>query len=488
MSMVSRALASSLLIACGQGKGVGADGLDTDPFPHTSTGSEGPNSEASDDSDATSLASTNATTSDAATSESTGSGTDGETSSPLCGNAEMDPGEDCDDGNAVQADGCNNDCSISGSVIWEHVHASGLGADGLRGVAVDDMNDAYVVGLERLADATQIGWVRKYSRQGGLEWTRTIAGAAAGNHVLLGIAGGTGEIVVVGTIDNAGSTGEDIVYAAYDADGNPAWQMGYSSAITDGDGAPVPGADGGFGAAFDPAGNPVVVGQVQTQSASRNIWTRMLTPAGVETWTQTYDSAASGNDQGRDVAVDAAGNVVVAGFEEGPTSRDIFVRKYDPAGVELWTHTHDNAEALEDRAEGVAVDGDDNVIVVGWETSSTSGGRWWVRKLAPDGAELWTEVDEGDTSEGMRANAVATTDSGDIAVVGSVVAAGFGAAVVRKYDADGDERWTRTFESQPSTGAEAFDVAVRGDEGLYVVGQLDRGVDAADAWIVRTAP
>ena len=399
----------------------------------------------------------------------------------------LDPGEDCDDGNMVQADGCNNDCSISGSLIWEHVHASGLGSDGLRGVAVDDMNDAYVVGLERLADATQIGWLRKYSRQGGLEWTRTIAGGAAGSHVLRGIAGGVGEIVVVGTLNNGGNTGDDIVYAAYDADGNQSWQMGHSSAITSG-GFPVPGADAGWAAAFDPAGNPVIAGQVQTQNNSRNIWTRMLTPAGAETWTQTYNSAAGGNDQGRGVAVDTAGNVVVAGFEEGPTSRDIFVRKYDPTGAELWTRTHDDLEALEDRAEGVAVDGDDNVIVVGWESSSTSDGRWWVRKYDPDGMEVWTETDEGATAEGMRANDVATTDSGDIAVVGRELTAGFNRAVVRKYDADGNERWTETFDSAASTNAEAHDVAVRGDEGLYVVGQLDRGVDGQDAWIIRLAP
>jgi hypothetical protein len=182
------------------------------------------------------------------------------------------------------------------------------------------------------------------------------------------------------------------------------------------------------------------------------------------------------------------GNVIVAGFEQGATSRDVWVRKYDPAGTELWTHVHDDAEMLEDQAEGVAVDGADNIVVTGREGSSTSANRWWVRKLDPAGTELWTMVDEGRTAEGAEAFGVAVTSSGDIAVVGRELAAGLWRAVVRKYDPDGNERWTAKFVAYTGTSAHLFGVADRADEGLYVVGQVDRGVDGADAWIMRLSP
>jgi cysteine-rich repeat protein len=465
----------------------GALGIDTDNFPDTSimTGTESSGSDPTTSTNPTTGATTgDTTTSSDPTGDPEGSG---ETGSALCGNMEVDPGEDCDDGNEVQADGCNVDCTLSGSVIWEHVHASGWGTDYLYGVAVDDEGDAYVGGSERVSDATSVAWIRKYTRQGGLAWSRSIDGAAAGDDAILGVASNGTDIVVMGALDNGGSTGDDIVFARYDAGGNQAWQMTVSSAIVDGKGLPTPGADGGFAAAFGADGTPVVAGMVQTQSASRDVWVRLLTTAGDETWTMTYDGAASSNDQARGVAVDAAGNVIVAGYEQGAASRDVWVRKYDPAGAEQWTHQYDGAEMLDDQAEGVAVDDAGNVVVSGREGTSAAN-RWWVRKLDPDGGELWTQTDTGRTTEGAEAFGIAVTSSGDIAVAGCELAAGLWRAVVRKYDPDGNERWVAKFDGYTGTSAHLVGVADRADEGLYVVGQVDRGVDGADAWIMRIAP
>ena len=35
-----------------------------------------------------------------------------------CGDSSVDEGEDCDDGNEINADGCNSDCVESGSTVW----------------------------------------------------------------------------------------------------------------------------------------------------------------------------------------------------------------------------------------------------------------------------------------------------------------------------------------------------------------------------------
>ena len=227
---LARVLAVSLLAfacACEQ---PGTPELETDAFPDTS-GMTSSMSVGTDTTMSTGPTSAAPTSDPTSSSEPTASSdASGETGSPLCGNMAVDPGEDCDDGNDVQADECNTDCSIPGTMIWEHVHASGLGTDYIVGVAVDEEGDAYVGGAERVADATAVAWIRKYSRQGGLEWTRTIDGTAAGDDFVYGMGGGPTDIVAMGTLVNA-STGEDIMFARYDVDGNQAWQNAVTSAM-----------------------------------------------------------------------------------------------------------------------------------------------------------------------------------------------------------------------------------------------------------------
>lgn len=62
-----------------------------------------------------------------------------------CGDGIVDPGEDCDDGNDEDADGCNLDCTESGSQLWEYEFLAGF--EGRR-VAVGPDDRIHVLGLE----------------------------------------------------------------------------------------------------------------------------------------------------------------------------------------------------------------------------------------------------------------------------------------------------------------------------------------------------
>lgn len=63
--------------------------------------------------------STDATTAVASTSDASLDDTTATTTSdPVCGDGVLDPGEACDDGNDIDADGCSHACEISGTRTW----------------------------------------------------------------------------------------------------------------------------------------------------------------------------------------------------------------------------------------------------------------------------------------------------------------------------------------------------------------------------------
>src|SRR5262245_47268578 len=79
-------------------------------------------------------------------------------------------------------------------------------------------------------------------------------------------------------------------------------------------------------------------------------------------WEKRYNGAA----YAMAVAVDASGNVVVAGNSYGTNSTDCYTAKYAAAdGALLWEKRYNGPANRDDLATAVAVDGRGNVVVTG---------------------------------------------------------------------------------------------------------------------------
>ena len=181
------------------------------------------------------------------------------------------------------------------------------------------------------------------------------------------------------------------------------------------------------------------------------------------------------------LAVDAGGNIMMAGSTNGSLSgsfageSDAFVRKYDPKGNELWTRQFGTVTI--DEATALVVDAEGNIIVAGGtegKLSGSSAGYYdvFVRKYNPKGNELWTR--QFGTAKDDFAKALAVDAEGNIVVAGTTMgnlsgsSAGNYDSFVRKYDPKGNELWTRQF----GTGSEdwADTLAVDAEGNIMVAG------------------
>lgn len=208
-------------------------------------------------------------------------------------------------------------------------------------------------------------------------------------------------------------------------------------------------------------------------------------------WTRQFGTGA--NDYAESVAIDDRGDVYVAGYVgralPGQThvgQADAFVRKYSPAGTELWTRQLGTTQY--DTASTVVVDANENVFLVGSVqvalAGQTSAGESdaFVRKYAPDGTELWTR--QFGTSDVDEARTAIVDSEGNLYVAGLTYGtfdaqtnAGAADVFVRKYAADGSALWTR--ELGTSDRELVGSLSIGQDGVLFVVAATAvRGTDA----------
>lgn len=480
-----RQIAVALLAtACNEGGGgrVGEDTLSTgtgaDAGTMTSDGTASTDAGADDstgDSAGTSDAMTTAgpaTTAMPTTGDDTAGSTGDDGIPGSCGDGNPDPGEACDDANDTEADGCNSDCTVSGSVLWSHTSAGNgdQGEDGY-GVAAAEDGAAFVAG-DRFGDTRDL-FLRGYTPEGGLDFTVTTDGPDAGADAWLALAIDGDALYAAGFRTNGGS---DLFVASYGTDGSAGWSHGYSDLFG--------GSDVAHAVAVDDGGNVLVAGAAGSELEGTNAIVQRLTPAGDLSWTEFYGTL--GTDEARGVAGDFGGNVIAVGFVAGD-GQDMFVRKYDPTGAVLWTQTFAGADGLDDRALAVVCDANGDIVVAGQETTAATGPVLWLRRYDLNGNELWTQTFAGAAGEGAAGHGVAIDGAGDIAVIGRETVSGQDRVLVRKYASDGSVRWSEAIDGAKGTSSIGRAITVGPDEHLWIAAGVDKGVDGRDVYIAKIA-
>lgn len=309
-------------------------------------------------------------------------------------------------------------------------------------------------------------------------WERTDAGAAGVQDAGQGVAlTAEGDVVVVGYIVDT-ATNTDIYVSKISGAGAEVWTS--TSDLSMGL------QDRAYAVAVDGLGRIAVIGDTDVAAASSDIWVAVLDGEGTELWSTTFDGPVGANDGGRAIAFDADGNVGVAGFiRAGANDNDIWVAMLDAAGATLWTDTIAGDMGLDDRGRGVVFDDAGALYVAGFVGNGSFNRDVWLRKYEADGTEAWTVTWDSDASADDAGFAVTRSPNGNIIVAGiSPVVADNQDFWVGAFEPEaGALQWWKRFGGPAIENDNAFGIAADSLDNVVVVGFKGQSETDADIWM-----
>lgn len=345
-----------------------------------------------------------------------------------------------------------------------------LGAVGLlvlplawAGMPVSAPAQSLQVEEETAPAAVHVSWKRRLGTPFE-DLVSSIATDAGGNVVIAGVTGGAL------AAPNKGSS--DAWVAKYDASGKRKWIKQFGTAAD----------DAVAGVVVDGSGHVVLVGTTKGHlggSTRDRSWLAKYDDGGKRLWQRQVEIRDAAG-----VAIDPAGDLVIAGTVPGSLGRDLMIAKFDGAGQPKWERTLDISDY--DNVTSIAADGMGNILIAGYagydqrETLDA-----WVVKTDSEGDLLWTRfVFDQFSSAIERARGVTSDENGNVIACGYTEFGTYGDdAWVAKYAADGTLRWKRVlgtegFDEANAVIADGTDVIVAGSTGGALGGRLRGGMDA----------
>ena len=240
-----------------------------------------------------------------------------------------------------------------------------------------------------------------------------------------------------------------------------------------------------------------------TSGGHRDIYVLKVDSTGAFVWVQTYGSTSNLADRGLDIDIDSSSNVYITGYFQGTVDfgngditasggSDIFVLKLNSSGAFQWVYTAGGTG--NDNGKGIAVDTDGNILLTGIfsQTVDFGGGTvssegefdFFVLKLNSAGAYQWVyTAGSNNDDEGLSIDTDSNNNSYITGYVESVVDFGvthnfYGNSeigpsadiFVLKLNSEGVPQWANRYgQCQTEIGN---GIAVDSSGNSYITGQF----------------
>jgi hypothetical protein len=227
--------------------------------------------------------------------------------------------------------------------------------------------------------------------------------------------------------------------------------------------------------AVDAAGNVYVAGTRGSSATFSDYILVKYNSAGIQQWVAAYNGPGNYGDQAWAMAADAAGNTYVTGNSwDAATVDDYATIKFSSAGVQQWVARYNGPANYQDQAWAIARDAAGNLYVTGFSYSdvSTLNYDFATVKYDANGVQQWVARYDGPGHGFDWANAIAVDALGSVYVTGR----SYGGAVTDfdyatiKYNSAGVQQWAARYNS-PQNGPDSAEwVAVDNEQNVYVTG------------------
>ncbi|MFH1074539.1 MAG: SBBP repeat-containing protein [Candidatus Firestonebacteria bacterium] len=279
-----------------------------------------------------------------------------------------------------------------------------------KGIKTDSEGNVIVAGYETVKGPKKNIWIKKWGASGNVKWMKSIGVEYKADSMANGVSVDvSGNVYAAGFMSNKNNKPEGWL-KKFDKDGKDIWQ----NIITGGpeDKSEVKAV------AVDAEGKIFICGYSSVKGKSAEAFVQKLGSDGKEIWKTAVLAAPKKGIAFNAIALDAKGNIYTAGFQDSPgNGKDALIKKFDKEGRETMEIFYSGTAKLDDIANGIYVDGQDNIFVCGYTTGSRTQQDSFMIKYSPAGKDIMTRVHDS-SGKNDASNAICLDAEGVIYITG----------------------------------------------------------------------
>jgi uncharacterized delta-60 repeat protein len=280
-------------------------------------------------------------------------------------------------------------------------------------VLSDNSGNVYLGGYTVNANQRKDYLLVKYNVSGILSWSVTYDGSDNKDDEILAMSFGLNNQIIVTGYAKGNNTNDDIVTISYDQNGQVIWTAIYDNLLYSQD-------DQGNDIAVDASGNVIVAGQTDTdpsETSNDDYVILSYSSTGTQNWSAFFDGTGASKDRALKIKIGSENSVYVTGRSANLLDDDIVTRKYSNLGVLLWSQTFNNG--MEDRPTDLKLDLSENVYVCGYSNNG-SNDDMLVLKYSSSGVDQWSGgfTLNGINSQDDRASSLVVDATGNVYITG----------------------------------------------------------------------
>jgi uncharacterized delta-60 repeat protein len=351
----------------------------------------------------------------------------------------------------------------------------GDNTDNIRDIVIDASGNTYVTGYSVGKDTDRNMCLIKLNTAGDTLWTRSYTGTMYGSDddAFALALDNANNVVIAGYVKNSIS-GSDITILKYNATGTQQWGATFDGLVHESDRA--------YDMAVDATNNIYVTGKTDIDAtivANDECFTAKYNATGTMLWSATYAGGTLGNERGKFILAAPSGSVYVCGRKHNGTDEDVLLIKYNSAGQQQWVVTY-NGGSGNDEPLDMVIDANENIYITGSKETllNSLNTDIFVLKYNSAGVSQWANV-YGASANGIDASEAIVVDSDGNVFVNGYVDNDASAAINNdiitiKYNSTGAQQWIHTFSDNGLDNI-GDDITINPNGKVFVCGHSNVG-------------